>query len=103
MRDRIVYSESKPHPKWKEGWFSKSRKYPPIEDFSSFECIEELTVWDKCEFTVPSHTYVLNGAGHLCGYFITNKIDKDHWVEFGRPGEFSKARRKFKKVKITTI
>ena len=99
--DKIVYSEKNPHPKWEEGWHSKTNKYPPITDFNNFECIEETTVWDKCEYNVPSHTYVLNGAGQCCGYFIRNDMSK--WVEFGRPCSFSKSRRKFKKVKIGYI
>ena len=87
------------HPAWKEGWYSKTNKYPPITDFNSFECIEEITVWDKVHFKVPSHTYVLNDAGNCCGYFINN--DKSKWVEFSRPSTaFSKSRRKFKKVKM---
>ena len=87
------------HPAWTEEWYSKTNKYPPITDFNSFECIEEITVWDKVHFKVPSHTYVLNDAGNCCGYFINN--DKSKWVEFGRPSTaFSKARRKFKKVKM---
>ena len=97
--DRIVYSEENPHPKWEEGWYSKSNKYPPITDFDDFECIQEITDWSNIECNVPSHTYVLNRAGHCCGYFIQN--DLTQWVEFGRPSTlFSKARRKFKKVKI---
>tara|TARA_A100001011_G_C13888991_1_gene666172 strand:- start:87 stop:419 length:333 start_codon:yes stop_codon:yes gene_type:complete len=96
----IVYSDTNPHPKWEEGWYSKARKYPPITDFDNFDCIEEVTVWDKVDFDVPSHTYVLNGGGNCCGYFVRNNIDREHWVEFGRPGTFSKSRRKFKKVKI---
>lgn len=101
--DKITYTEENPHPQWKEGWYSKSNKYPPITDFSDFECIEEITVWDKVkEFTVPSHTYVLNRAGHCCGYFIRN--DYSNYVEFGRPStQFSKSKRKFKKVKIGYI
>lgn len=101
--DKIVYSEENPHPKWAEGWYSKTNKYPPITDFSDFECIEEITVWEKVkEFTVPSHTYVLNRAGHCCGYFIRN--DLQNYVEFGRPSvQFSKSKRKFKKVKIGVI
>ena len=87
------------HPAWTEEWYSKTNKYPPITDFNSFECIEEITVWDKVEFKVPSHTYVLNDAGNCCGYFINN--DKSKWVEFSRPSTaFSKSRRKFKKVKM---
>ena len=100
----IKYSEDKPHPKWIEGkWFSKSNKYPPIVDFTDFECIEEITIWDKVtEYIIPSHTYVLNRAGHCCGYFINN--DLRQWVEFGRPNlGFSKSKRKFKKVKIGVI
>jgi len=103
MNNLISYSDSNPHPKWEEGWYSKAKKYPPITDFSDFECIEEVTVWDKVtEFTVPSHTYVLNRAGHCCGYFINN--DLKQYIEFGRPSVgFSKSRRKFKKVKIGYI
>ena len=100
--DRIVYSEERPHPKWQEDWYSKSNKYPPITDFNDFECIEEITDWGDIECNVPSHTYVLNRAGHCCGYFIRN--DLSNWVEFGRPStQFSKSRRKFKKVKIGYI
>ena len=87
------------HPAWTEAWYSKTNKYPPITDFNNFECIEEITVWDKVHFKVPSHTYVLNDAGNCCGYFINN--DKSKWVEFSRPSTaFSKSRRKFKKVKM---
>ena len=89
MKDRI---EHKQHPAWKEGWYSKTKKYPPVTDFNDFECIQETTVWDKTECNVPSHTYVLNRAGNLVGYFIRN--DLTNWVEFGRPGSFSKSRRK---------
>ena len=61
----------------------------------------EITDWSDIETNVPSHTYVLNRAGHCCGYFIRNKINKENWVEFGRPStQFSKSRRKFTKVKI---
>ena len=99
--DRIIYSDTNPHPKWVESWYSKTNKYPPITDFDDFECIMEITDWSDIETNVPSHTYVLNRAGHCCGYFIRNKINKENWVEFGRPStQFSKARRKFKKVKI---
>jgi len=99
-----TYSDSNPHPAWKEGWVSKARKYHPIEDFSEFECITEITEWEKVPYHVPSHTYVLNRAGNCCGYFVRNKIDKENWIEFHRPStQFSKSRRKFKKVKITTI
>jgi hypothetical protein len=103
MKGLITYSDSKPHPKWEEGWYSKAKKYPPITDFSDFECVEEITVWDQVkEFTVPSHTYVLNRAGHCCGYFINN--DLKQYIEFGRPSVgFSKSKRKFKKVKIGYI
>ena len=52
---------------------------------------------------MPSHTYVLNRAGHLCGYFINSIIDKKHWVEFGQPHAFSKSHRKFNKVSIGSI
>jgi len=105
MLDRIIYSENNPHPKWEEGkWFSKTNKYPPIVDFSDFECVEEVTDWSHVEYHVPSHTYVLNRAGHCCGYFVRNDISKNSWVELGRPStQFSKSRRKFKKVKIKTI
>ena len=90
------------HPKWEEGWYSTSKKYPPITDFNNFDCFEEITVWDKVDFKMPSHTYVLNGAGHCCGYFIRN--NKSKWVEFSRPNiGFSKSRRKFKKVKMGYI
>jgi hypothetical protein len=103
MNSLIQYSETNPHPKWEDKWFSKSSKYGPITDFSDFDCIEEITVWDKVtEITVPSHTYVLNRAGHCCGYFPRN--DLNNWVEFGRPNlGFSKSKRKFKKVKIGYI
>ena len=98
MYDRIIYSDTKPHTAWKEGWYSKSNKYPPITNFDDLECIEEITDWGDIECNVPSHTYVLNRAGHCCGYFIRNIITKENWVEFGRPSSnFSKARRKFKK------
>ena len=100
MIGQIKYSDSEPHPKWKKGWYSKTNKYQPITDFDDFECIQETTVWDKVEsYTVPSHTYVLNRAGHLCGYFIQNDLSK--WIEFRRPNiNFSKSRRKFKKIKV---
>jgi hypothetical protein len=100
MNNLISYSDSNPHPQWKEGWFSKSNKHEPITDFSDFDCMKEVTVWDQVtEYTVPSHTYVLNRAGHCCGYFINNDLTK--WVEFGKPNlGFSKSKRKFKKVKI---
>ena len=103
MKDFITYSDSNPHPKWEKGWYSKARKYPPITNFNDFECIEEITVWDKVNFKMPSHTYVLNRAGHLCGYFINSIIDKKHWVEFGQPYSFSKSHRKFNKVSIESI
>ena len=99
--DRIIYSDTKPHPHWAEGWYSKSNKYQPISNFDDFDCIEEVTDWSDIETNVPSHTYVLNRAGHCCGYFVRNDITKDSWVEFGRPSKgFSKSRRKFKKVTI---
>ena len=98
MNNLISYSDSNPHPQWEEGWFSKSNKHEPITDFSDFDCMKEVTVWDQVtEYTVPSHTYVLNRAGHCCGYFINNDLTK--WVEFGKPNlGFSKSKRKFKKV-----
>jgi hypothetical protein len=102
--EQVQYTKSNPHPKWKEGWFSHAKKYKPMTDFSDFDCIEEITVWDKVEFKIPSHTYVLNRAGYCNGYFINNIIDRNHWFEFGQSNKgFSKSHRKFKKVKIGKI
>jgi len=88
------------HKDWKPKWFSHDRKYPPISNYNDFECIEEITDWSETvkEFTVPSHTYVLNGGGNLCGYFPRN--DYSNWVEFKVPMPFLKSRRKFKKVHV---
>lgn len=87
------------HKDWKASWFSNERKYPPISNFDNFECIKEVTDWSDSEIDIPSHTYVLNGGGSLCGYFPGN--DYTNWVEFKIPLKlFSKTRRKFVKVKI---
>ena len=96
-----TYSEAFPHPHWEKGWFSSSYKYKPMTDFTDFTCIEEVTVWDQCDFTIPSHTYVLNRAGYCNGYFKNNIINLDNWFQFGRSNKtFSKSHRKWKPVKI---
>ena len=100
MLDRIQYTKSNPHPHWEKGWYSSAFKYEPMTDFTDFECIEEITDWSETvkEFTIPSHTYVLNGGGNLCGFFPRN--DYSNWVEFKVPMPFLKSRRKFKKVHV---
>ena len=99
MMNQIVYTVSNPHPHWEKDWYSCIEKYEPMTDFTDFQCLEEVTVWDKVEFKIPSHTYVLNRAGYCCGYFKNNIIDIDNWVKFGRSNKgFSKSHRKFKKV-----
>ena len=87
------------NPSWEEGWYSKTHKYGPIKDFSDFECIQEITVWDKMDNPPPSHTYVLNRGGCLVGYFPRN--DYDNFIYFGHSiKQFSKSHRKWKKVTI---
>jgi hypothetical protein len=104
MLEQIKYTDINPHPKWKQGWYSCSEKYEPMTDFTDFDCIEEITVWDKVDFNIPSHTYVLNRAGYCVGFFVRNQINKDSWIKFGRSNQgFSKSRRKFKKVTIGKI
>ena len=63
--------------------------------------LKETTKWDKVNhFTVPSHTYILNGKGELTAYL---KADTNEYVEFRKPIKgFSKSRRKFKEVEINT-
>ena len=102
--EQLKYTDINPHPKWEKNWYSCMNKYEPITDFSDFDCLEEVTVWDQVEFKIPSHTYVLNRASYCVGYFMNNIINKDHWVYFGRSNQgFSKSRRKFKKVTIGKI
>ena len=102
--DRIEYTDDNRQPHWEKNWFSAGFKYEPMTDFSDFQCIEEVTVWDKSEFTIPSHTYVLNRAGYCNGYFMNNIINLDNWVQFGRSNKgFTKSHRKFKKVNIGNL
>jgi hypothetical protein len=54
--------------------------------------LQEVTDWD-----MPNHTYILNAAGHCVGYVKRNTTDV---IMFNNPlKQFSKSRRKFKKVK----
>ena len=104
MLDRIQYDDNNPHPHWKEDWYSPAFKYEPMTDFTDFECIEEITVWDKTDCNIPSHTYVLNRAGYCNGYFPNNLITLDNWFQIGRSSKgFSKSHRKWKKVKIGNL
>jgi len=53
---------------------------------------QEVTDWEW-----PNHTYILNPAGHCVAYV---KQGTSEVIEFKNPlKQFSKSRRKFKKVK----
>ena len=62
---------------------------------------KETTKWDKVDhFTVQNHTYILNEAGEIKAYIIEGT---NEYVEFKKPIKgFSKARRTFKEVEIST-
>ncbi len=54
--------------------------------------LQEVTDWDT-----PNHTYILNEQNHCVGYVKRNTTDV---IMFNNPlKQFSKSRRKFKKVK----
>jgi len=54
--------------------------------------LQEVTDWD-----MPNHTYIFNPAGHCVAYV---KQGTSEVIQFKNPlKQFSKSRRKFKKVK----
>ena len=58
------------------------------------QVLQETTVWDKVEYTVPNHTYLVNDGGKVVAY---RKASGEINV-FSKPLSFSKSHRKFKKV-----
>jgi len=59
-----------------------------------YEYLLEVTDWG--EQKVPNHTYILDEKGHLAGYIPNGKTEE---IWFKTPmKQWSKARRKFKKV-----
>jgi hypothetical protein len=58
------------------------------------EYLLEVTDWG--DHKVPNHTYIVNGAGHLAGYIKNGTTEE---IMFKSPmKQWSKSRRKFKKV-----
>ena len=59
--------------------------------------LKEITVWDKCDFNVPNHTYIFNDKQQNIGYIKTGTTKE---IMYPKPSVgFSKARRKFIKLK----
>ena len=60
------------------------------------EYLKEITEWDDFGYKVPSHTYIVNKATQLVGYIKEGTTEE---IIFKKPmKQFSKSRRKFKKV-----
>lgn len=59
------------------------------------EILQEVTVWDKAHSDIKNGIYHVNGQGQLVGYEPPGGVYK----EFSTPmKQFSKSRRKFKKI-----
>lgn len=59
------------------------------------EILQEVTVWDKVDTGIQNGIYHVNGQGQLVGYHPPN----GDYKEFSTPmKQFSKSRRKFKKI-----
>ncbi len=58
------------------------------------EYLLEVTDWGQHK--VPNHTYIVDGKGHLAGY-IKQGTTEEIWFKTPMK-QWSKARRKFKKV-----
>ena len=57
------------------------------------EYLQEVTVWGD---NTPNHTYIVNQAGQLAGYIKAGTTEE---IMFKKPKkQWSKARRKFKKL-----
>jgi len=63
---------------------------------STLTYLKEITVWDKCDFNVPNHTYIFDEKGKNVGYIKTGTKEE---IFFPKPSiQFSKARRRFIKL-----
>ena len=60
--------------------------------------LQETTVWDKVDYTVPNHTYIVEDGrgGRLLGYIKVGTKDK---IMFGKPMPFDRKNRTFKELK----
>lgn len=54
--------------------------------------LKEITVWDKCEYNVPNHTYAINDGGKMVAY---RKTGTKEWLVAAKPRFFDRSRRKF--------
>ena len=56
---------------------------------------QEITAWDKCDYTVPNHIYITDG-GKLVGYIPHGTYVAQY---FNAPSkQWSGSRRKFKEI-----
>jgi hypothetical protein len=56
------------------------------------KALKEITVWDKCEYNVPNHTYLINKSGKMVAY---RKEHTKEWFTPAKPIMFERTRRKF--------
>ncbi len=62
--------------------------------------LKETTKWDKSDFNVPNHTYILNNKQELVAYV---KAETGEFVEFKKPIKgFTKSRRTFKEIEYNS-
>jgi hypothetical protein len=59
------------------------------------EVLQEITVWDKCEYKVANHIYVLNSGGKMKAF---QNVSTGEWTIFPKSKHFEKTRRKFIKL-----
>lgn len=57
--------------------------------------LKEITVWDRCEYAVPNHTYALNDQGKMVAY----RKEGGTWEFMSSPRFFQRTRRKFVTLK----
>jgi len=57
---------------------------------------KEVTEWDKADFAVPNHTYLLDGKSNILAYA---KASNNEMVILPKPMKIDTRRRKFEKVK----
>ena len=63
----------------------------------SYTYLKEITDWSDSGCNVPNHTYIFNEKNQNVGYIITGTKEE---IFFKKPSKlFSKARRKFIKLK----
>jgi len=60
--------------------------------------LKETTVWDKCEYNVKNHTYIVQDGrgGKMLGYVKSGTSEK---VMFAKPMFFDRRNRTFKELK----